>query len=79
LTEKERFVPVPLGIQVNYVGGGREAAGTLFLNPRSNFENEIGAENCAITFAVIVEMTLKAPAMSGGGGFGGYANVRYQT
>jgi hypothetical protein len=55
LTENERFVPVPLGIQVNYVGGGREAAGTLFLNPRSNFENEVGAENCAIAFAVIVK------------------------
>jgi hypothetical protein len=30
----------------------REAAGTLFLNPRSNFENEIGAEDGAIAAIV---------------------------
>jgi len=38
-----------------HAGRGREVAGTLFLNPRSNFENEVGAENCAIAFAVIVK------------------------
>ena len=54
--KKDRFVNVPLGMQMNYIAHFGEQPVRLFINPQYNLKNEFGARKWTITsgFALIV-------------------------